>query len=227
MKKLLLILSMTAVIGNVSAQNIQFYIDTNQIFLPDQTNLNRTNFNAGALNVSVYGSTVASLQSLVTAVDQFSASASTGDALAAFNTLILDNVFAGPGSGDSWNSIGVSPGTGPFADFDWIGTIDFLPAGNHPVMLVSTNPLENLSVSDFVGLVFSTSVVPTLGLSNVGFISGSQDARWDTILIGSSGSLQLAAIPEPSTTAILVGVFSMFFVAIRRRQLRINKSADY
>ncbi len=220
MKKLLLIFSMAAVIGNVSAQNIQFYIDTNQIFLPDQTNLNRTNFNTGGLNVSVYGSTVANLQSLETAVGQFFISASSGDALAAFGALISDNVFAGPGGGDVWNNIGVSPGTGPFVNYDWVGTLNSLPIGNHPVMLVTTSPVDDLSVSDFIGLVFSTSMVPSLGQSNVGFISGSPDARWDNILIGSSGSLQLAAIPEPSTTAALFGVFSVIFIAIGRRQFK-------
>jgi hypothetical protein len=82
-------------------------------------------------------------------------------------------------------------------------------------MLILTSPLAELTTGDYVGLVASSTLVPDAGSLTVNFTGVNQ---WDNLKLGSSGSLVLVAVPEPSTFALLGGVLALGFVMYRRRR---------
>lgn len=91
-------------------------------------------------------------------------------------------------------------------------------SGNHAVMIVleGNSSLGGLAVGDSIGVTATSSSTLELGDFTVGFTTGA--GTWDNILVGTSGSLQLASVvPEPSAFALLAGSFGMAWVMVRRR----------
>lgn len=210
-----IILAAMCLSGHIHAQSIGFWIESGKVSLPDGTVLGPENFNQGGFNVTVYGSTVSNPGSLQLAVQEFLSSIANGSPVDAFQSFIGESIFAGPVAGDRWSSVPLQG-----ALFDWAGTLTNLPIGNHPVLLITTNPVDSLTIDDFIGLAYASAItVPALGTTNVGFSSGTGvSARWDTVLIGDSSSLVLMQIPEPATVALFSGLLMLGVVLWRRRR---------
>ncbi len=196
---------------SLSGQNIGFWVESDSVFLSGGSVVNRSNAFDGGLNVTVYGGTASSAAAVESTLEQFRLASSPEQKLSDFLAAISSDSFS------SFEPIGLSPGTGPFASYDWIGTRNLLDVGELPVLLVLTQPLDELTVNSSVGLVSASITVPAAGTANIGFNTGTGDARWQTAHIGDLGSLTLTAIPEPSTYAAIFGLLTLGLVVLRRR----------
>ncbi len=106
--------------------------------------------------------------------------------------------------------VGFSDGTQSFADSQTAGT-----EGN--------SHLTNRLVSDLTGELSGDSIVGTFIAGATGIqafeFSGTRDA-WANIAGGTAqiNALQLRAVPEPSTFALLAGCFALAAIMLRRRR---------
>jgi len=95
----------------------------------------------------------------------------------------------------------------------FLGTLDSGSANNHAVLVVT----GNVGGTDYLGVVATTAVTLGLGDLPIGFSTGANS--WDTTLLGTAGSLNLASVvPEPSTYAALAGLCALGYVMVRRRR---------
>lgn len=209
-------------IVSASAQSIIFQVDKNSLLLPDGQVLNLSNSFEGDFNVSIYGSTVSSLSNLTNGLSAFQSASTPEETLSELVSALNGPTFS------SWSPIGISQQTAPFDAWDWRETVSDLTPGSLPVLLAVTQPLSQLTVNSFVGLVISETEVTGLGANGIGFSSGTGDARWDSAAIGSlgSGSLTLTAIPEPRFYAALFGIFAFGLVSWKRRFSRGQNNCE-
>jgi len=115
----------------------------------------------------------------------------------------------GYAAGGSIAAAPVSPSFFP----TFTGVLNSGSAGNHAVLVVT----GNVGGTDYLGVVATTAVTLGLGALPVGFLTGANS--WDTTLLGTAGSLNLASVvPEPSTYAALAGLCALSFVMVRRRR---------
>lgn len=132
------------------------------------------------------------------------------------NTFIseLQGLATDPIFTDDWQA--VPEALGPVAGAnDWNSQRLNLTVGNAPVMLFSTSELDSLTSSDHVGFVSSSSIVEALSSKTVTF-TGTDS--WDNIILGSSGSFELTAVPEPAHYAAALGLLGLGLVIWRRRR---------
>lgn len=132
------------------------------------------------------------------------------------NTFIseLQGLATDPIFTDDWQA--VPEALGPVASAnDWNSQRLNLTVGNAPVMLFSTSELDSLTSSDHVGFVSSSSIVEALSSKTVTF-TGTDS--WDNIILGSSGSFELTAVPEPAHYAAALGLLGLGLVIWRRRR---------
>ncbi len=206
MKKLtnLFLLALTSAV-TLNGQNVNFAIENNQLFLADGSvagrNADNTVDNRSNLTVWAGFAQGNALTTFESALADYGTSSDAAD----LNTA-LDLI--------TWSSVGLGSGL-------FINTRDFNLAGasgafgDSALLLVTTaSSFNNLSVSDEVGLLTSTTLVPELGTVTIGFETTS---TWDTSYLGSLGSLQLQAVPEPSAYAAIAGLLALAWVAVRRR----------
>lgn len=196
---------------------VQFIVERNNLFFSDGDPAGRPD--TGQIDnrnqINVFGSLLDenTLTSLTTAVQSFQEDSD----LSILNSALggLDYFSATQPTSDF-----VAPIWDFASDTVDLEEFDQNAEGAHtPVMLVTTSSdAGNLTASDEVGLVTSSLDVRPGGLDSgtVGF-EDDGDGTWDTALLGNLGSLQMQAVPEPSTYALLAGFSALGWVALRRR----------
>lgn len=204
MKKLFTLLGVLLSVLTAFGQNINFVVEKGELFTlsgdpirsEDNTVDQRENFSVWA--GFAQGSLLSNFES---GVADFK---STSDVETLNSTL----------GSISWTSVplasGLLSGTQDYRLSDEPGNI-----GDTPLLLISSSDgFNNLTASDQVGLVGSTTEVIELATLSVTFNGGDQ---WDTEYLGTLGSLTLQAVPEPSTFALIAGCFGLAFAMVRRR----------
>lgn len=200
MKKLLIILGLVMAVTPVIGQTVNFRIDTDAVVA-----------GASIIKPDTPGATV--LSATADAADLAALSFTTGDGATFISE--LQALATNPIFDDAW--VEVPAATGPIGGSnDWNLQRAGMTIGNQPVLLITTAPLGDLVVGDYVGLVSASTPVPSLGAITVSFSSATP---WDNFILGSSGSVSLLQIvPEPAHYAALLGVLGLAFVMWRRRR---------
>lgn len=209
----------------VLAQTIGFRAEQDAISAGSLA-FNSTNYNDNAegFNVSLYSTTatLANIQSLSFSQDDPQQLISELQALSSSAAFDGSN----PTVSNGWADVTIATTFLQGQGWAWSLPRANMNPGLHPVLLITTSPLDSLTVSDFVGIVYSSTPVPALGTNNIGF--DTVLSTWDTAILGNLGPVefapeetslhQLTPIPEPRVYAAILGFLALGLVAWRRRK---------